>query len=88
MLITIEVISKVLDHLKPNDRLAIITFNHAAYVVQPMKKLIELNIEQLKNHLSEISADGGTNMSAGIDCSALAFETDSSVINNDYDNRI
>ncbi|CAF3832775.1 unnamed protein product [Rotaria sp. Silwood1] len=88
MLITIEVISKVLDHLKSNDRLAIITFNHAAYVVQPMKKLIELNIEQLKNHLSEISADGGTNMSAGIDCSALAFETDSSVINNDYDNRI
>ncbi|CAF4290937.1 unnamed protein product, partial [Rotaria sordida] len=68
MLITIEVISKVLDHLKPNDRLAVVTFNSQALVIQPMTKLSELNIKQLKYDLSTIRADGGTNMSAGIDC--------------------
>ncbi|CAF3854705.1 unnamed protein product, partial [Rotaria sp. Silwood1] len=88
MLITIEVISKLLDHLKPNDRVAVITFNDEALVIQPMKKLIELNIEQLKHYLSTIRAHGGTNLNAGIDCSASLFETISSLKNNDYDNRI
>ncbi|CAF3942075.1 unnamed protein product [Rotaria sordida] len=88
MLITIEVISKVLDHLKPNDRLAVVTFNSQALVIQPITKLSELNIKQLKYDLSTIRADGGTNMSAGIDCSASSFETVSSMANDDYDNRI
>ncbi|CAF3040187.1 unnamed protein product [Rotaria sp. Silwood2] len=86
--ITIEVISKVVDHLKPNDRISIITFNSEARVIQPMKKLSALNIEQLKHYLSIIHADGGTNMSAGIDCSALVFENVLPEANDDYDNRI
>jgi Ca-activated chloride channel family protein len=42
----------------------------------------------LKNELSKISATGGTNMSAAIDCCASLFDTDSIVIDNEYDNRI
>ncbi|CAF4947422.1 unnamed protein product [Rotaria sp. Silwood1] len=53
-----------------------------------MKKLIELNIAQLKHYLSTIRAHGRTNLNAGIDCSASLFETISSLKNNDYDNRI
>ncbi|CAF2269302.1 unnamed protein product [Rotaria magnacalcarata] len=88
MLITLEVVSKVFDHLKPNDRVAVITFNDQASVIQPMKKLNELNLEQLKHYVSTIRADGGTTMSAGIDCSASSFDGISSLTNDDYDNRI
>ncbi|CAF1460585.1 unnamed protein product [Rotaria sordida] len=73
---------------KPNDRLAIITFNSKAHVVQMMKKLTPISIEQLKNHLLEIYANGGTNMNASIECSASLFETISSVTDDDYDNLI
>jgi Ca-activated chloride channel family protein len=88
MLITLEVVSKVLDHLKPNDRLGIITFDDGTSVIQTMKNLNEINIEHLKNELSKIHADGGTDMSAAIDCCASLFEDTSLMTDNEYDNRI
>ncbi|CAF3295024.1 unnamed protein product [Rotaria sp. Silwood2] len=88
MQITIEVVSKVLDHLKPNDRLAIITFDNETSVIQTMKQLTEINIEQLKDELSKIHASGGTNMSTAIDCSASLFDNSSLTTDNEYNNRI
>jgi Ca-activated chloride channel family protein len=88
MLITLEVVSKVLDHLKPNDRLSIITFDNNTSVIQTMKKLTEINIKDLKNEISKISAGGGTNMSAAIDCCASLFDTDAIMTDKEYDNRI
>ncbi|CAF0981461.1 unnamed protein product [Didymodactylos carnosus] len=88
MQITIEVVSKVLDHLKPNDRLAIITFDSKTSVIQTMKQLTEVNIEKLKNELCKIHADGGTNMSGAIDCSASLFDSSLLMTDNEYNNRI
>ncbi|CAF3915166.1 unnamed protein product [Rotaria sordida] len=88
MQITIEVVSKVLDHLKANDRLAIIKFDNEASVIQTMKELTEINIEKLKKQLLEIHAGGGTNMSAAIDCSASLFDNNSLMTDNEYNNRI
>jgi Ca-activated chloride channel family protein len=88
MLITIEVVSKVLDHLKPNDRLSIITFDNATSVIQTMTNLTEINMENLKSELSKINANGGTNMSAAIDCCASIFEDASLTKDNEYNNRI
>jgi Ca-activated chloride channel homolog len=88
MQITIEVVSKVLDHLKPNDRLAIITFDSKTSVIQTMKQLTEINIEKLKDELSKIHAGGWTNMSAAIDCSASLFDNSSLMTDNEYNNRI
>ncbi|CAF1060158.1 unnamed protein product [Adineta steineri] len=88
MLITIEVISKVLDYLKHNDRLAIITFESKTSVIQTMKKVTEIDIRKLKDQLLKIRAGGGTNMSAALDCCASIFEDASLTINNEYDNRI
>jgi Ca-activated chloride channel family protein len=88
MLITLEVVSKVLDHLKPNDRLAVITFDSNASVLQTMKALNEIDLKDLKNEVSKISATGGTNMSAAIDCCASLFDTDAVTSDTEYDNRI
>ncbi|CAF3815350.1 unnamed protein product [Rotaria sp. Silwood1] len=73
---------------RPNNRLAIITFNSEAHVAEMMKKLTEIRIEQLKNHLLEIHANGGTNMNASIECSVSLFKTISLVTDDDYDNLI
>ncbi|CAF3830574.1 unnamed protein product [Rotaria sp. Silwood1] len=73
---------------RPNNRLAIITFNSEAHVAEMMKKLTEISIEQLKNHLLEIHANGGTNMNASIECSVSLFKTISLVTDDDYDNLI
>jgi len=88
MLITLEVVSKVLDHLKPNDRLAVITFDSNASVLQTMKALNEIDLKDLKNEISKISATGGTNTSAGIDCCASLFDTDAVISDAECDNRI
>jgi Ca-activated chloride channel family protein len=88
MLITLEVVSKVLDHLKPNDRLSIITFDSNTSVIQTMKKVTDINIKYLKNELVKIHADGGTNMSAAIDSCAALFDTNSILNDKEYDNRI
>ncbi|CAF3748085.1 unnamed protein product [Adineta steineri] len=88
MLITIEVISKVLDYLKHNDQLAIITFESNTSIIQTMTKVTQIDIKKLKSQLSKIRADGGTNMSAALDCCASLFEDASLIINNEYDNRI
>ena len=48
MVITIEVVSKVLNHLKANDRLAIIRFDNGTSVVQPMKKFNRVEYRKLE----------------------------------------
>jgi Ca-activated chloride channel family protein len=88
MLITLEVVSKVIDHLKPNDRLAVMTFESNTYVIQKMKALNEIDLKILKHEISQISATGGTNMSAAIDCCASLFDTDAVMSDTEYDNRI
>jgi Ca-activated chloride channel family protein len=88
MLITIEVVSKVLDHLKANDRLSIMTFDNSTSVIQTMKKVTDIDIKHLQKELTKINADGGTNMSTAIDCCAALFDTDSILNDTKYDNRI
>ena len=88
MLITLEVVSKVIDHLKPNDRLSIITFDNKTSIIQTMKQLSDINIKDLKNEILKITADGGTNMSSAIDCCSSLFDIDSILNDNQYDNRI
>lgn len=78
--ITLEVVSKVINHLKPNDRLSIIALNHDTSIIQNMTKL------NLKTELFKISANGCTKMSAALDCCASLFDTNEITNNQEYDN--
>ncbi|CAF1678607.1 unnamed protein product, partial [Adineta ricciae] len=88
MSITNEVIAKVIDHLKPNDRLAIVTFDSQTSIFQPMKKINSLNMEKLKSLVAQIRADGSTNMSAAFDTCAALFEDVSLIEDQEYNHRI
>ena len=88
MSITNEVISKVFDHLKPNDRVAIVTFDSGTSILQPMKQINGLNMEKLKSLVATIRADGGTNMSAAFDTCGTLFEDASLVEDQEYNHRI
>jgi Ca-activated chloride channel family protein len=84
----LEVVLKVVDHLKPNDRLAVMTFDTDTYVIQTMKALNEIDLKKLKKQISKIDVNGGTNMSAAINCCASLFDTAAVMSDTEYDNRI
>ncbi|CAF1259356.1 unnamed protein product [Didymodactylos carnosus] len=84
--ITLDVVIKILNHLKTVDRLAIVTFNTDAKIFQKFIQLKDINIEILKKQLLKIQADGGTDMSAGICTSESLFTP--LLLTDDYDNRI
>ena len=88
MLITLKVVSKVLDHLKGNDRLSIITFNNETSIIQNMTLVSETNLDDLKKQILKINSSGGTNMSAAIDCCSSIFDNNSIVKDHSYDSRI
>lgn len=88
MLITLEVVAKVLDRLKGNDRLSIITFDTQTSIIQNMTLVSEMNLADLKKQIMKINSGGGTNMSAAIDCCSSIFDTNSIVGDTSYDNRI
>lgn len=88
MMITLEVVSKVLDHLKPNDRLSIITFDTTTSIIQEMTLVSQMNLHQLKESISKIHSGGGTNMSTAIDSCGSIFDQHSLTKDTQYDNRI
>jgi Ca-activated chloride channel homolog len=88
LFITLEVVKKVLDHLKPYDRLAIVAFDNSTSIIQTMKRFNEINIENLKIRLASIYPAGGTNMDDALKCSGCLMQATGSITNREYDNRI
>ncbi|CAF1072504.1 unnamed protein product [Didymodactylos carnosus] len=84
--ITLDVVLKILNHLSADDRLAIVTFNTNAEIIQTFKQLKDINIEILKQELLKIQANGGTDMSTDICTGASLFTP--LLLTDDYDNRI
>ena len=76
----------LLNHLTENDRLGVVLFNDEGYLAKPLRSVSETDMEAIKNHILEISADGGTYMSAGMEIATGLFEGLS--VDEEYENRI
>ena len=57
----------ILNQLNWDDRVAIVTFDSRASVLQNMEEVRYLDMNKLQNRVLDIHAGGNTNMSAGID---------------------
>jgi Ca-activated chloride channel homolog len=83
-----ESVASILDQLKSDDRLAIVTFNSNASLDKPMGLVSRTNMGDVKNRTLDITAGGSTNLSAGLQLATDQFNNLSEVNSYEYENRI
>ncbi|AKF08324.1 vWA domain-containing protein [Sandaracinus amylolyticus] len=67
-----EAVVSLLARMHDDDRLAVIVYDHEAQVLQPLASVRELR-ETLPARVRAVTADGGTNIPAGLDLGARAL---------------
>jgi len=82
-----EVLIGITRHLNDEDRLGIVLFNSKGYVAKPLRKIENTDMDAIRDHISEITAGGGTCFECGY---RKATELFNNVDVNDaeYENRI
>ena len=83
-----ESVVGLLDHLKPEEHLAIVLFDDQPQLVHPLKKVQNTNMEALKKHILRLHPGGGTNMSSGIELAGDLFKEHREVDSKEVENRI
>lgn len=69
-----EALQALVDELRADDRLGVVLYNDDAWMAKPLRRVDETDLGALKKHVSEIQADGSTNMSSGIDLAEKMLE--------------
>lgn len=64
--VAIDAVSGLLEHLLPDDRIGIVAFNSSASLVQPLSKVADLNLDDVRRKVGRLRAFSGTNMSEGM----------------------
>lgn len=88
MEVAAKAVTVLLDELKPEDRLGIVLFDSEAYLAKPLNLIGETDLKAIKNHILEISSQGGTNMSAGIKTGTELFSNHLNEDKSEYENRM
>ena len=89
MQIANEAVTGLLDHLTDDDRLGVVLFSNTAHVAKPLENMHDTNRDNLKRNILDITAGGGTNLSAGIVAGTSLFDVlPASERGDGYENRI
>jgi len=83
-----EAVVALLDHLEDDDRFGMVLFNTGAEVAVPVSLVGAKNVQKLKGDILEISATGGTRLSAGMRLATGLFDEFLDVNQSEYENRI
>ncbi|MFC6875421.1 DUF5797 family protein [Halobellus marinus] len=54
-------------HLEADDRFGVVLYNSQAHVAKPLTLVGETEIDAIRGHIRDVTAGGGTNMSAGLE---------------------
>jgi len=87
MQIANESIVAMLSHLKDEDRVGIVLFDHNAYRAKPLREVGKSDKAAIKEHILALEPRGGTNWSAGYKEGLKLFD-DVDLKNSEYENRI
>lgn len=87
MQIANESVNLLMDELNEDDRLGIILFDDESYLAKPVNLVGETDIEKIKEHVLEISPQGGTNFEAGYKTGTELF-SEEMLNDSQYENRI
>jgi Ca-activated chloride channel family protein len=83
-----ESVVSILNQLRNDDQVSILTFNSSASLLKPMGLVGRANMRDVKNRVLDITAGGGTSLSAGLDLAARQFNNLREVDGYEYENRI
>lgn len=83
-----ESLVALLDHLRPDDRLGIVLFDDSAYVAKDLRLVAETDMAAIRDHILEITPQGGTNMEAGYKAGTELLGEYKQVNPEEYENRI
>ena len=86
--IAAESVVALLDHLGDDDRLGMVLFNDNAFLAKPLNLVGETDMRAIKDHILEISADGGTRLSAGMEMATELLGEFRGSNQSEYENRI
>ena len=78
----------LIDQLKADDRFGIVLFDDVANVIKQIELVSEMDIISTKKHISEIKANGGTNLEAGYTEATKLFKKYKNSNKSEYENRI
>jgi Ca-activated chloride channel family protein len=78
----------MLDHLKPDDRLGIVLFDHEAHLAKPVALVKNTQMENLKQHIMELQPAGGTNMEQGMTLGEELLKPFAYIDKNEFENRM
>ncbi|MBO5005390.1 MAG: VWA domain-containing protein, partial [Clostridia bacterium] len=77
----------MIDELNDDDRFGMVLFDDGAYLGKPLSLIGDTDIKEIKEHILDIEARGGTNFEAGYKKGTDLF--DKEILNDkEYDNRI
>ncbi|WP_121820956.1 vWA domain-containing protein [Halostella salina] len=62
-----DVIASMTDHLGGEDRFGMVLFNGDSHVAKPVREVRRTDMDAIRDHIRELKAGGGTNLSAGAD---------------------
>ena len=83
-----ESVNILIDQLKSYDRLGIVLFNDEAEILKRIELISETNIKQTKKVISQIKADGETNLESGYTKASKLLEQFKNSNKLEYENRI
>ena len=86
MTIANEAIVAMLSHLKDEDKVGMVLFDHSAYRAKPLRLVGKTDKIAIRDHILALKPRGGTNWSAGYKEGLKLF--DEVELNSEYENRI
>ncbi len=78
----------MLDHLKPEDRLGIVLFDHNAHLAKPLALVKNTKMENLKQHILDLQPAGGTSMEEGMELGEQLLRPFADSDKNEFENRM
>jgi len=84
-----DALAAMTEKLRPGDRLGVVLYNHTSAVAKPLNPVAETDMDAIRGHLREdVEADGGTNLSAGLDDATRLLEAHADADQTTYENRM
>lgn len=82
---TIDVVDKVVNQLRDEDRLGVVLYNNQSYISKPIRRMDSTDSEGLKQGIEELKAGGGTNLSSGFESAVTEMREHAEIDTNDTD---